>query len=77
LGEEILYWKRKKGTSIVDFKVSKREGRNRFDEPVYRTAINVKDAKQLAQMLEDLKVIFSAPVDKAFQEMKKNKSPFW
>ena len=77
MGEEILYWKRKKGTTTINIKVSRRSGQNRFDEPVYKTSINVRDAKQLAQMLEDLRIMFDAPIDKAIQEMKKDKSPFW
>lgn len=76
MGDDILYAKKKKG-SIIDFKVAKRLGNGRFEDPLYRTAINVRDPKQLAQMLEDLKIMFDAPIDKAIKEMKKNKSPFW
>jgi hypothetical protein len=76
MGDEILYWKKKKGTQI-SVKVAKRSKKGRFDDPVYRTSIDVRDPKQLAQMLEDLKIMFNAPIDKAVKEMKKEKSPFW
>jgi len=73
--EDILNWKKKKGSSIK-VKVAKR-ATNRYAEPLYDTTINVKDVKQLAQMFEDLKIMFDAPIEKAVKEMKKEKSPFW
>ena len=73
--DEVLTWKKKNG-SMVKVKVEQRV-KNRYSEPLYNSTINVRDAKQLAQMLEDLKVMFDAPIDKAIKEMKKQKSPFW
>jgi len=73
--DDILIWKKKKD-STIKVKVAK-QVKNRYSEPLYNSTVNVRDPKQLAQMLEDLKIMFDAPIDKAIKEMKKQRSPFW
>lgn len=51
--------------------------KNEYKEPDYVNAIDYTDYKQLAAFLSDLKIMFDAPVEKAFSEMRKNKYPFW
>jgi hypothetical protein len=66
-----------KGSSTFKFKVVKQRGQG-ADDQLYQNTINIKDPKQLALVLSDLKTMFGAPVDKALLEMKKNKKDiFW
>lgn len=58
------------------FKVTDKVNRGYHDTD-YNNSIQLNDYKQLALVLNDLKVLFDAPVEKAFIEMKKKKSPFW
>jgi len=73
---EILIMSKKKGKNTMKFKVDKKV-KKRSPDPSYQNVINVKDAKQLALVLEDLELLFDAPVDKAFDLKKNKKSPFW
>ena len=43
----------------------------------YKNTIDLNDYKAIAVFLEDLKVLFESPVEKAFREMQKHKSPFY
>lgn len=43
----------------------------------YNNSIQISDYKQLAVLFSDLQVLFNAPIDKAYKELKKKKTPFW
>ena len=74
---DILIMSKKKGKQTMKFKVDKKV-KKRSPDPSYQNVINVKDANQLATVLEDLELLFDAPLDKAFDIKKNNKkSPFW
>ena len=74
---DILIMSKKKGKQSMKFKVDKKV-KKRSPDPSYQNVINVKDANQLATVLEDLELLFDAPLDKAFDIKKNNKkSPFW
>ena len=49
----------------------------RHSEASYQTTIDLKNYKAFAGFLEDMKVLYGTPVEKAFREMQRNKSPFW
>ena len=66
----------KKRDEKMKFKVTDKVNRG-YTSTDYNTSIQITDYKQLATMLTDLKFLFNAPVEKAFKEMKKKKSPFW
>jgi hypothetical protein len=70
----ILIVKRKKDR--FQFKV-KNKKHNLYNDPNYKSVINIKDPKQLAMLLEDLKILFDAPIDKAFVAIRDKNSPFW
>ena len=74
---DILIMSKKQGKHTMKFKVDKKV-KKRSPDPSYQNVINVKDANQLATVLEDLELLFDAPLDKAFDIKKNNKkSPFW
>jgi len=73
--EDVLVIKKKNGTQFK-VKVAKR-ARNSYSEALYQNTVNIRDVKQLAQMLEDLRVMFDAPIEKAVKEMKKDKFSYW
>ena len=74
---EILIMSKKKGKNTMKFKVDKKV-KKRSPDPSYQNVINVKDANQLATVLEDLELLFDAPIDRAFDIKRNNKkSPFW
>ena len=74
---DILIMSKKKGKNTMKFKVDKKV-KKRSPDPSYQNVINIKDANQLATVLEDLELLFDAPIDKAFDIKKNNKkSPFW
>lgn len=50
---------------------------NNYTHTDYNTTIDVRDYKQLAFFFNDLKLIFDAPIDKAYKEHQKNNNPFW
>lgn len=56
-------------------KVTKKKNRG-YEDTNYLNSIDVRDFKQFASFLEDMKILFDAPVDKAIKEMKKKKM-FW
>jgi hypothetical protein len=76
MAEDTLFVRKEKSADRVKFKV-KQKKHNLYSEPEYKNEINIRDAKQLAMVLDDMKTLFDAPIDKAFMELKKNKSPFW
>jgi hypothetical protein len=74
--KDILVAKRKQA-GLIRMKVKKRRGSNKSWDVSYNNIIDVKDYKALARFFGDLQMMFDAPVDKAFREMKKKKGPFW
>jgi len=72
--EDILVVKKKKDRLEFAVKEKRYSG---YSDADYKNVINVKDYKQLALLLEDLRILFGAPIDKAISEMREKKSPFW
>ena len=72
--KDILIIKKKKDR--LEFVVKKKRYSG-YSDADYRNVIDVNDYRQLAFLLEDLKVIFGAPIEKAISEMREKKSPFW
>lgn len=73
--EDLLVIKRRKGSPKFRMKVTKKKNKG-YHSTDYNNSIDVKDFKQLANFLEDMQILFDAPIDKAVKEMKKNKT-FW
>ena len=73
--EDLLVIKRRKGSSKWKMKVTKKKNKG-YHSTDYNNAINIRDFKELATFLEDMKILFDAPVDKAVKEMNKSKM-FW
>ena len=48
-----------------------------YTQTDYVNSIDLADYKQLSLLFNDLKIIFNAPIEKAFQEFKMKKDPFW
>jgi len=51
----------------------RRKMKNSFSPNEYSKVINLKDANDLALLLEDISIILGAPVDKAFRIYQENK----
>jgi len=66
---------KKKNKGKVEFTIGNK-GRMR-KENEYKNIINIKDARQLAIVLDDLEIIFGAPVEKDISLKRNKKSPFW
>jgi len=75
-GDDILVFKKKKYQKALKVKVTKKR-KNKYEPAEYQNVIHPTDYKQLALVLEDLKILFGAPVEKAYKEMQKKKTPFW
>lgn len=67
---------KKKKQTTVRVKVTKHMNRG-YDHTDYKNAVDLKDYKALANFFEDIRVLFDAPVEKAYREMKKKRNPFW
>lgn len=75
-GDDILIFNKKRNQKSLRIKVTKRR-KNSYEPAEYQTVIHPKDYKQLASVFEDLKILFGAPIEKAYKEMQKKKTPFW
>jgi len=51
--------------------------KNGYTHTDYSNSVDLFDYKQLALLLQDLKTLLGAPIDKAIQYMNSEKSPFW
>jgi len=67
---------KKEKNEMFKFKVAKAE-KNRYGPTYYQHVVNIHDYKALAALFKDLEQVCGAPVDKAFREKLKNKSPFF
>jgi len=68
--EKVLIAKNKEGK--MSFKVRTKK-RNAYAPDDYIKVINPKDYNQLALLFEDLDLLISAPIEKAFREYKDRK----
>jgi DNA polymerase II large subunit len=75
MDEKVLVIKRKQG-DLFKVKVAKAV-KGRYGEVYYKNVINLKDYKALARLLQDLESVCGAPVDQAFREKQRKKSPFF
>ena len=66
----------KKRNKIFKFKVAKKV-KNRYAESEYRNVVDISNYKELANLFGDLEMMFDAPINKAIDEMRKRKNPFW
>ena len=73
--KDLLVVKRKHD-SFLRMKVKRKAKKKNWDSS-YNHIIDVRDYKALAGFFCDIKIMFDAPVEKAFREMKKDKGPFW
>ena len=73
--DDVLVIRKKKGNQFK-VKVAKR-ARNSYSEATYQNTIDIKSEKELAQMFEDLRVMFDAPIEQAVKRMKKEKFAYW
>ena len=71
--ETLIAKKKNKGLGV---QVKDIKGK-RHSEASYNTTVDLKNYKALAGFLEDMKILYSAPVEKAFREMQRKKSPLW
>jgi len=60
----------------VSFKVTKKKNRG-YSDTEYVNSIDIHDPEQLANLFNDLRTLFNAPVEKAVLRMRNKKSPFW
>jgi hypothetical protein len=62
-------------------KITEAMKRNRYSPANCDMIVNIKNYKDLALFLEDMKVLWSCPIDSAIAEYQKNtkekKGPFW
>lgn len=76
MDEEILIVKNKKNKMYA--KVRRRTNK-RFSPDSYTKVVNVRDAKDLAILFEDLNLMFNSPIEKSFfiyKERKGKSFPF-
>lgn len=63
------------------FKIKIKDLGRKHAPPNCSVSVNMKNYKDLSLFLEDLKVLWGCPVDKAIEEFKRNqndkKGPFW
>jgi len=76
MSKSVLFVKNKRRKRKLEFNV-KRKANQGFNESEYKNMVDVTDYKQLAIFLDDLEILFNAPLDKAMKELRNKKSPFW
>jgi len=73
---KILVVKKRRESSKLKAKVTDKVNKG-YTHTDYSNSVELLDYKQLALLLQDLKLLLGAPVDKAVKYMKSQKSPFW
>ena len=69
MDDNILVVKRK--NNQIKLKVTKRK-RNQYSSPQYNKVLNPNSAKDLALLMGDLKLLFNAPIERAFKILKED-----